>query len=771
MQAMAFVGKAGTDCELLSHRTNFSQGVLQAPASFAQIAQTLQGGNATALELNQLAYTVFGLAGTTDQLQADWLEAAQAELQSRGYGLMATRDSLATANTLVQLLSKELAWLSEALSDGSHVRSLIGEVAPFSIPNPLPEGLTQHAGCSSVGLQLIAEVIRAYLLHAWEVLHDLAPGSKQQAQRLIDDRAYRDSTLTFASNTLGLLHGIVDEDYDADWDPLDGYAIGAEFPAKLNPLQDGALPNADAAYCSPFVAYISCCLPASMRTVMQFRLEPQLGLQLQLQDSFARQSGHALAWRRSGKGVWKVYAPEQPVAGGIHSHSQLSHTQGELAQAQRQVIDLSSQVTGATALSAPVSVLSAPDLPVMSLPVFLSQPQLPEIRPTLPPRSVPVLRSGSVAAALQAELAAANARAQAPAAQAGMTAQQRIANMLAQPVQPAQAPPQVQQLPKLPTPPEFKGEMGETAAHWLRTMRRFWAFNLKEYPGHEVTYAIGRLGGDAVTWFNSTLGQQYDLAGITVPTEVFIDAFTARFITPEAANNARNRLYSLRQDKLDIRVFNERFNASLTDVRTVPGTDGISHSSAVHAYLQVIKPGLRERMSMTAPDLLSQDLIELQEHAVQCAESAAQMAAYANKSHIAESALPMGTRPDTAQKRSGRQARQAGRQRSDKTNTSRGTQGQASGQPPAKRRAGPPGGHIPTSIWKHVSIPDRKAHRDGVRYIPLTPEQQRLADQEMAARRAGLSAQQPAYQQYPAQQFPAQQPYRGKGKRNRSQQQ
>ena len=78
-----------------------------------------------------------------------------------------------------------------------------------------------------------------------------------------------------------------------------------------------------------------------------------------------------------------------------------------------------------------------------------------------------------------------------------------------------------------------------------------------------MTYALGRLKGDAMTWFTSTLGNRYDLSGATVPKEVFVAEFTACFITPEAENNARNRLYSLKQGKTDIRVFNERFNAAL----------------------------------------------------------------------------------------------------------------------------------------------------------------------------------------------------------------
>ena len=618
---MSEVCHIGTDCGLLRTRSDFARGLAEAPVVFGSLLQALQEGNATPHELNQLIFQGFGLAGRSPTLHADWLQGAQVELQARGYGSDVQVESLNVAHNVVKMLGVELRWVEESLHDGSFVLECLGSASPFG--GDIPSHLQQHEGVE--GLQLIAEIARAYLLHAYLVSTGNNPGDRHQADRLFDDPAYRAATMQYACKTVVCLHRGQDDD---DWEAWEGTKVTAEQTKRAWPLVDGQMPGPEQVYCSPFVPYISNCLPKPLRTVVQLRLGAVQGLQIATPDSFVRQPSAAITWRRSPKGGWKVYVPEHATASAVADRALLEQAQRELAASQQRIAALNTRIEGA------------------ATPAFLAQPSMPATAflsmtgPSIPPP----LTSVSTAAVLSA------------AAQAGptLTPQQRIAAMLAPqapvapsaPAAPSAAPPQVQQLPKLPTPPEFKGEMGEAAAQWLRIMQRFWAFNLREYPGHEVTYAIGRLSGDAITWFNSTLGQQYDLAGLTVPSQAFVDSFTARFITPEAANNARNRLYSLRQNKLDIRVFNEKFNSCLTDVRNVPNTDGISHSSAVHAYLQVIQPSLRERMSMSMSDMLNQDLSELQEHAVQCAESAAHMAAYASKAVFAESALPMGARPE-----------------------------------------------------------------------------------------------------------------------------
>ena len=178
-------------------------------------------------------------------------------------------------------------------------------------------------------------------------------------------------------------------------------------------------------------------------------------------------------------------------------------------------------------------------------------------------------------------------------------------------------------LPKLPPPSEFSGAIGTPAELWLKEMVRAWRFNLAQHPGTEVIYALTRLRGDALAWFDSTVGNMYTDGGASCPPDVFVREFTARFITPDVTANARKRYDDLQQSALNIRTFNERFNACLMRVSSIPGDSGISASSAVRDYLRKLKQELFLRMTQKSGDAVQHmPLLQLQQLAVSHADAA-----------------------------------------------------------------------------------------------------------------------------------------------------
>ena len=167
-------------------------------------------------------------------------------------------------------------------------------------------------------------------------------------------------------------------------------------------------------------------------------------------------------------------------------------------------------------------------------------------------------------------------------------------------------------LPKMPMFGEYKGEMGTPAQQWIDEVQRFWAFNLHAHPGHEVTFTLSRLKGDALQWFNSTLGVKYSLSGLGCPAQEFISTFKQRFITPHVQLHARAALQKLNQGATTVIQYNEKFNAAIEAIKQLPGDDGLSASSTVAEYLRGLSKRTRERLSLAYPNMQSGPLPALQ---------------------------------------------------------------------------------------------------------------------------------------------------------------
>ena len=281
-------------------------------------------------------------------------------------------------------------------------------------------------------------------------------------------------------------------------------------------------------------------------------------------------------------------------------------------------------------------------------------------------------------------------------------------------------------VPRMPPPPEFSGEMGTKALNWLRSMQRYWRFNLSTCPGYEVTYALARMQENPLHWYNSTLGVKYGPEGHNCPPEEFVAAFTARFIVPDAMQHARKRFIALRQNKLDIRTYNERFNAALLDVRAVPGDSGISASSAAYAYLESLQEKLRERMSLTLPDMPSKSLDELQLHAVQCAEAMKFAQHVAPTPMDVDSALPMGQKSARQTRGCGSRPKHADSPMQARPQAKQGK----SAELLAAQRAKYGDSYLPAAFMRQMPKEQREAHVKGHKRVQLSPRDMDYWEQE-----------------------------------------
>ena len=272
-----------------------------------------------------------------------------------------------------------------------------------------------------------------------------------------------------------------------------------------------------------------------------------------------------------------------------------------------------------------ISQLSFPFNPPVLISGAMSTGQLNTFRAAAPaPFAGPSLAPSPVASspAVPASSAAPVAPAPAPvpvSAPAPATSAAQAASASAMVIDPAQA---RIHLPKLPPPSEFTGAVGASAELWLKEMVRAWRFNLAQHPGNEVIYALTRLRGDALAWFDSTIGSMFPDGGASCPPDLFVQEFTARFITPDVTANARKRYDELQQNTLNIRTFNERFNACLMRVHSIPGDSGISASSAVRDYLRKLKQDLFLRLTQKSGGAIQHlSLYELQQLAVSHADA------------------------------------------------------------------------------------------------------------------------------------------------------
>ena len=107
---------------------------------------------------------------------------------------------------------------------------------------------------------------------------------------------------------------------------------------------------------------------------------------------------------------------------------------------------------------------------------------------------------------------------------------------------------------------------------------------------------LSKLRGEAATWYASDLAPHYGPNGVNCPAQVFIDAFSARFITPYLQLHARQVLDMLRQAETDAKAYSERFNAALARLASVPDLAVLSQHDlvlAVHVAASVSCTALR----------------------------------------------------------------------------------------------------------------------------------------------------------------------------------
>ena len=152
-------------------------------------------------------------------------------------------------------------------------------------------------------------------------------------------------------------------------------------------------------------------------------------------------------------------------------------------------------------------------------------------------------------------------------------------------------------LPKMPNPAMFDGTIkGLGARDWLDTIQLFWDFNMPHAPHLQVTYAVSRLQGEAKRWFDHALGERYSRTGAGVPIEEFRTAFLQRYVMTASVQTARSDWLELKQQTEGTHSFNDHYRAAIQLVALVPGGSAIDGGTAVHQYLEAIRPALRSRM-------------------------------------------------------------------------------------------------------------------------------------------------------------------------------
>ena len=191
-------------------------------------------------------------------------------------------------------------------------------------------------------------------------------------------------------------------------------------------------------------------------------------------------------------------------------------------------------------------------------------------------------------------------------------------------VSPVQASPHI----KLPMFGEFDGTVGEAAISWLAEVRRYWQFSLTDHRGQEVMFTVSKLKKNAQTWFESDLAPIYGPDGLTCPAQVFIDAFTARFISPHLKLHAFEGVDNIKQGKLDVKTYTEQFNAALGKLVHIPGHPGISPRDQTDKYLLGLNGSIRAQVFKTLPGVEQQPLIYVQFYAIQADELNKSLAKY-----------------------------------------------------------------------------------------------------------------------------------------------
>lgn len=168
----------------------------------------------------------------------------------------------------------------------------------------------------------------------------------------------------------------------------------------------------------------------------------------------------------------------------------------------------------------------------------------------------------------------------------------------------------------LPMPPCFSGEeKGVHALRWLKTVQRYWEFNLQQYPGRETQFALSRLVDKALSWFETSLGLSYP-DGIGIPKEAFVTAFRERYVTDHIASSARSDLHAMSQRGMDVLDFNDMFTKAVNMLKNIPGDMGITDSTATGFYLPALTLDIRTRVSLVVPRMHLATLPQLMAAAV-----------------------------------------------------------------------------------------------------------------------------------------------------------
>ena len=534
--------------------------------------------------------------------------------------------SHAVASQLVSTLSQ----LFQALADeASLIRQIFGSADFASI---------RHSSPFTVGpLRVLARFIRAFRLQA------LLTGGSGRFQ----DESARHGSLRYGMQlNVFMARALADED---DFDPLHGAQYtGADLPGSELVYNHPACPYvARDAGCDYTLVYSY--MPGhspALRTVPDALYTHLPCLALVLSGSDDEQHVRLLS---------SSYITEQSAVAydrARESYQQQLTMQRELflevlQRQQQEITDLRGTQSAPFSVVVPpvqtLSSVSAPHVsPVVSLPVVSSQllsSALAALLANAPSSALPIsgpesaginlsaAHTGQLHEARVSALSAPSLPTSLPSTATSLPALSAVpaapvsTGPAAMTVDPKQAS-QIAHLPKLPAPSEFSGAVGTPANLWLKEMVRAWRFNLAQHPGTEVIYALTKLKGDALAWFDSTIGSLYPDGGASCPPDVFVSEFTKRFITPDVIQNARKRYDDLRQSSLNIRTFNERFNACLLDVHNIPGDSGISASSAVRDYLHKLDKELFLRMCAKAGIALQTLLLDqLQQLAVQHADA------------------------------------------------------------------------------------------------------------------------------------------------------
>ena len=320
---------------------------------------------------------------------------------------------------------------------------------------------------------------------------------------------------------------------------------------------------------------------------------------------------HTTLFELQQEALAKAYAQQPPPASPVSepqpssSHT-LSHTPSAAVPPPVNT-PISAAVPAPSAVPAPaapvpaaVPVVGPVHSPVPSAQTVLPDPAVPAVTVAAPAAAPAVEPAPAPAAATAVEPVPVPAPAPVPA-----------------PVPAASVTMQPQVISKMPIFHDFDGRTGQEALQWLTNVQRYLKFAQPALPGQEVTFILAKLKGDAVHWFESTLGIQYGVHGLGCPLSVFEEAFMERYVTPDCLERARTNLEQLKQGTTEIRTFNERFNAAVHQLELVPGLVNLSDGDISFRYLRALNDSLLVRLSKAMPDMAHKHVYVLQAQAVQ----------------------------------------------------------------------------------------------------------------------------------------------------------